>query len=306
MGEVAAAIRAVIEQINQTHRLLGTVQQRLDTTTGSIASTVAGTTNTSPSGILAAVQSAAHSLTTSQAQLATCVSKLDQYLTDVGADPPSPVAPPGPARPTIGHPPPREDTPTPVAAPIGRRPPPARQPYGVGIPEHVDEAGRELPARRPDNEAWSRQRLPEPTAGIATNDDEDNTSLGGVITSGLKGPNAGAPGLKRFPAIRWGTNLSHVEAHTAAMMRADRSLRNVTLTINNEPCNPSQPLRSRSTGRIARDQTGNIQYKQNTCHEQLEAMIPKGARLTVFVADGPNQQVRRWATYTGTGEGILE
>ena len=211
----------------------------------------------------------------------------------------------GAQEPPIGPPPVPAKMPAdePEPSSIGHLPPPARQPYGVGVPDYVQRLARRLPARRPDDIAWAAGELPDKTMGIAVAEGSETPLGGGPLASGKLGPNQKKPGLKRYPEFRWGTQ-NHVEAHVAALMRQDRSLRNVVLTLNNEPCGPAQPRRNRRTGEVLRGQDGNISYKQYTCHEQVEAALPRGARLTIFVADGPDGQVRRWGTYVGTGEGI--
>jgi hypothetical protein len=165
-------------------------------------------------------------------------------------------------------------------------------------PSHVQRAAAQLPDRRSDDDAHASGQRPEPTYGILTDDDAAGAQVGGPLRSG-RGPATGAPGLR--PSFGWGVGVNHhVESHTAALMRANRGLRHLTLVINNPPCNPSQPAREQ--GQVIRRPDGSIQYKAKTCDEQLPAMLPEGAQLTVYVhQDGT---IRKWKTYVGTGEGL--
>jgi len=77
----------------------------------------------------------------------------------------------------------------------------------------------------------------------------------------------------------WASPLGHVESHVAAMIRRGAAPKDAALVINNRPC---PGVRG--------------------CDRLLPAMLPKGARLTVYVTDGQRTWLHR--TYDGTGEGI--
>ena len=87
------------------------------------------------------------------------------------------------------------------------------------------------------------------------------------------------PGLKGFP---W-TLTDHVEARVAARMREPDGPREVTLVINNLPCD---------RGRFG-------------CEALLRHIIPDGSRITVYVTD-PNHAdgVRLHRVYQGTGKAV--
>jgi hypothetical protein len=89
----------------------------------------------------------------------------------------------------------------------------------------------------------------------------------------------------------------------AVLMRADRSLRRVTLVINNRPCGPDQPRRNLD-GSVKRNRDGSVAYRKRTCDEQLPAMQPARGALTIHVRHGGT--LSRWKTYTGTGEGLIQ
>ena len=81
------------------------------------------------------------------------------------------------------------------------------------------------------------------------------------------------------PTLRnWVSPLGHVESHAAARMRHGEVPGDAVLVINNRPC---PGVRG--------------------CDRLLPALLPEGARLTVYVTDGKRAWFHR--TYDGTGEG---
>jgi hypothetical protein len=140
----------------------------------------------------------------------------------------------------------------------------------------------------------SKLRHPQPgtehTFGIAMRPDGEPIwrDSGGDpnLMSGTQGPGKGGPGLRTdHPFISWHlmqTARQHVEGHTAALMRRPGGPAHVTLLVTQEPC----------------------EDWPNGCDRVLDAIIPLGSRLDVYVVDSPGAQPRYWDTYHGNGEGV--
>jgi Double-stranded DNA deaminase toxin A len=76
----------------------------------------------------------------------------------------------------------------------------------------------------------------------------------------------------------------HAEAHAAAILRHPGAPQEANLVLNNTPC------RSRGI------------YKG--CNDMLPGMLPANKRLHVYLTDG--EHTWWYATYDGTGEGVVE
>lgn len=247
-----------------------------------LAHTMQGTTNPIAERAVASSATGRQNLEDALPHLTTFREALAAYLTDL-----------------TGHAPDAPSSVDPVASPgAGGTDRAARR--AEPLPDHVRREASKLPYRITDEQSWARGEVPKPTHGIATDDDNGNADIGGLIRSGARGANKGRPGLRKDYPL--GTP-NHVEAHVAALMRQNRDLRNVSLVLNNRPCGPDQPIRVHATRDIKRGPDGSVQYARYTCDEQLPAILPQGARLTVYVRE-PGRGLYQWKTYTGTGEAI--
>ena len=267
VGEVAAAIRAALAEVAEADGLIGAARERYDQVTGLLAAITDGTDSADVSVALAALADSQQKLDNARAAVAASTREMQQYLHDIGASPGLSSAP---------------------AAPQPPEPTPTSQ-----IPVHVRRAAARLPNRRADGESDARGEPRMPTAGIALDDNAGYQPICDTIVSG-RGPGSRAPGLDRRQ--RWGNSLDHVESHTAARMRANRTLRRVTLILNNRPCGPDQ--------RVYNARTGEWEPRRYTCDELLPSMLPRGTELTVWVRQAGH--LRFWRRYTGTGEGVVE
>jgi hypothetical protein len=302
LEDVAAQVRAVIADLGFLRAQLDTALHDIERAGQGFARVGRGTTTDHLPQAVAACAEAAERLVTAMGVIDQARELLWNYLLVIA---PSLAGPKPAATPVtislaaLEHPDPHDDPPQPTPT-AGGSPWGADDPADSEPPSHVQCAAAQLPDRRSDEDAYSRGERPQPTHGVVTNDDTDHAQLGGLLQSG-RGPGTRTPGLRRD--YRWGVGVDHhVESHVAAQMRADRRLRNLTLTINNPVCNPNQPAWRK--GQIARHSDGRVQYRENTCDEQLPAMLPKGARLTVYVQQSGT--VRKWKTYIGTGEGLTQ
>jgi hypothetical protein len=121
-------------------------------------------------------------------------------------------------------------------------------------------------------EPW---RPSEDTVGYAYDAERRRLDDDRFVSGRQRAGNAGLKPPWRHLAIA----TDHVEGHVAARMREPGGPREVTLVINNEPCD--DPL---------------------GCDKFLPMLMPRGSRLDVWVVgeDGP----RLFKTYRGTGEGV--
>jgi hypothetical protein len=111
----------------------------------------------------------------------------------------------------------------------------------------------------------------DPTDGVLTTTDGKKISS---VLSGKTGPGQGGPLLRG----RWRYEVAavdHAEGHAAAVMRT-RGIMNATLYLNNPPCD----------------------YPRG-CDKLLPALLPEGARLTVYARGMDEPKV-----YVGTGRGV--
>lgn len=299
--QVAAQVRATIADIGSVRSCLDAALDCIERAGQDFAHTGQTTAADQLPAAVAECAGVAEQLVDGMGALDQAREELWNYLQEVapGLAGPAPTAAPVTTSPATLE---RQDR------PHRRTPQPASAAGGLGDddpadsrpPNHVQRAAAQLPDRRSDEDAYARGERPQPTHGIVTNDDADDAQVGGLLQSG-RGPATRIPGLRRD--YRWGVGVDHhVESHVAALMRTDRSLRNLTLTINNPVCNPNQPAWRK--GQIARQPDGRMRYRENTCDEQLPAMLPEGARLTVYVQQGGT--IRKWKSYLGTGEGLTQ
>ncbi|MFB6726839.1 DddA-like double-stranded DNA deaminase toxin [Kribbella sp. NPDC056345] len=114
----------------------------------------------------------------------------------------------------------------------------------------IEEIYRRLP-ERPNDEG--------PTRGILTMPDGSKPVS---LISGTKGPGAGAPGLTGRTALLDVARI-HTEGHAAALMRRLGAAREMTLYLNNKPC-----------------------QKRWGCAKTLKYQLPPGAKLTIYYPGG--------------------
>ncbi|MEN3612418.1 DddA-like double-stranded DNA deaminase toxin [Plantactinospora sp. ZYX-F-223] len=121
------------------------------------------------------------------------------------------------------------------------------------------------------------------TAGILATADGKTRSK--PIWSGVQGPGANAPGLRRDDKTnqwhRLKSAVEHVEGHVAAIMRRGTGPKDAVLVVSQPPC----------PGPYG-------------CATILPALLPAGSRLAVYVV-GTDGRTRYWKTYTGTGEATI-
>lgn len=115
-------------------------------------------------------------------------------------------------------------------------------------------------------------------AGIAST--EDGTALhDGVIVNGSRGARvnnrATLSGSWKFMDVA----LTHVEGHTAGLLRQPEAPRKAVLVLSRQPC----------PGELG-------------CRTLLPGMLPRGSELAVYVAD--QGEARYFDTYHGTGAGV--
>lgn len=167
-------------------------------------------------------------------------------------------------------PPPAEESATPTApgphpaAPVG-----TRWSTTIAVPERVRAAATSFLPRPPGAN--------RPTAG---------SFLGRVVTSGGRDKSIAAD--LRYDPLRGPpvTFYHHVESKVAAQMRRD-DIASADLVVDNTVCGSNR----------------HDQEHEWSCERILPAILPAGARLTVWVTRDGGQS---WwqATYTGTGERI--
>lgn len=264
MGEVAAAIRAVIDQLRDSHNALTNARQGLDSATGRMVDTTEGSSSSGPSTVAAALSTASEAATRSQNQVRASVDALNRYLADVGAESSTGVSA---DRPSVGQPP----APA-VVDPVG---------HDAPVPSYV----------RRFVEALSPPPAGTKVAGIACT--RDGTPLHdptAPLTNGRRGGFAGVANARTLSRQRVGdarlplysqldVALTHVEGHTAARMREPGAPQEVVLTVTREPC----------PGELG-------------CDAQLSNLLPKGSVLHVYVAER-GHQARHFDSYTGNGKG---
>jgi hypothetical protein len=121
------------------------------------------------------------------------------------------------------------------------------------------------------------------TAGILAS--VDGVTRSKPIWSGVQGPGANAPGLRRDDKVnqwhRLKSAIEHVEGHVAAIMRRDTGPKDAVLVLSQPPC----------PGPYG-------------CATILPALLPARSRLAVYVV-GTDGRTRYWKTYTGTGEATI-
>lgn len=288
IGQVAAQIRAIIADLAEAQAAATTAAHRLVETARDLAGISEGSSSELPADALV---DAGDRATGAAASMRRARELLWSYLRTV-----APAALAGSTLPAAGGalPDSAAASSTESAATAGEPP--------MDIPDHVRRCAARLPFRAPDDRPKPPGERNDPTHGIATDDDADNAEITGLLRSGRRAPVPTRTGLRvDYP---WGNSLDHVEAQVAALMRRD-GRRNVTVVINNVTCNPDQPDRDSRTGEVRRNVDGSVRYKRYTCDEQLPAMLPNGAHLTVYVRDHVSG-LRKWKTYVGTGEGVAE
>ncbi|MDG4784954.1 SCP1.201-like deaminase [Micromonospora sp. WMMD1102] len=264
LGEVAAGLQAVLEEIARQRSSLAATVSSLNSTSMRLRAVIRGSDHVLVQQALTATAASAEQLREADRQLAGTAMAIIEYgqiigiaLTSASDSTPS-ALPASPGNVAAGDGPQASPPPSLTGAPSsGQRTEAGDAAPAPFLPGFLES----LPARRSSD---------APTDGVLTTTGGRKIS---DVHSGKEGPGKGGPGL-RPPFKHYVSALDHAEGHAAAAMRT-RGMTEATLYLNNTPC---------------RDPMG--------CDRVLPYVLPKDAKLTVY---GPNGYVK---VYRGNGKGL--